>query len=253
MIAKPGHQDKVLNYEADTALYFGDLGKARQFTRAAIDSAQKAGHKEAEALFQVNAALREALVGNFEPAKQDARAALALSNGRDVVALAAISLKLAGDTSDEIRLVAELEKRFPEDTLVQFTYLPALRELKAPGARGSAGGASPVVNDNYDFGGNLETVNFVVYPVYFRGISYLSANQGTLAAAEFKKILDHPGAVRSEPIGALARLQLGRALKLSGDTEKARAAYKDFFAVWKGPDIETPIFREAKAEYSALN
>jgi eukaryotic-like serine/threonine-protein kinase len=253
MIAKPGHQDKVLNYEADTALYFGDLGKARQFTRAAIDSAQKAGHKEAEALFQVNAALREALVGNFEPAKQDARAALALSNGRDVVALAAISLKLAGDTSDEIRLVAELEKRFPEDTLVQFTYLPALRELKAPGARESAGGASPVVNDNYDFGGNLETVNFVVYPVYFRGISYLSANQGTLAAAEFKKILDHPGAVRSEPIGALARLQLGRALKLSGDTEKARAAYKDFFAVWKGPDIETPIFREAKAEYSALN
>lgn len=253
MIGKPGHQDKILNYEADTALYFGNLGKARQLTRAAIESAQKAGHKEAEALFKVNAAVREALVGNFEPAKQNARAALALSDGRDVVALAAISLKLAGNTADEGRLVADLEKRFPEDTLVQFTYLPALRELKATGTKASAAGSVTPVNDTYDLGGNLETVNFVLYTVYFRGMSYLSGKQGTLAAAEFRKILDHPGAVRSEPIGALARLELGRALRLSGDQEKARAAYRDFFAVWKSPDIETPIFRQAKAEYAALN
>lgn len=73
------------------------------------------------------------------------------------------------------------------------------------------------------------------------------------AAAEFQKILDHPGAVVDEPIGALAHLGLGRAYALSGDTAKAQAAYQDFLAPWKDADTDIPILKEAKAEYAKLH
>jgi hypothetical protein len=72
-----------------------------------------------------------------------------------------------------------------------------------------------------NFGGNLETVNFVLDPVYVRDEASLAAKQVTAAVAEFQKVLDHPGAVRGEPIGALAHLQLGNAYARSGDTGKA--------------------------------
>src|ERR1700719_4410375 len=91
-----------------------------------------------------------------------------------------------------------------------------------------------------------------LYPVYVRGEAYLAAHQGSEAAAEFQKILDHRGIVLNEPIGALARLQLGRAYALQGDTAKARAAYQDFLTLWKGADPDIPILKEAKAEYAKL-
>ena len=91
-----------------------------------------------------------------------------------------------------------------------------------------------------------------LYPVYLRGEAYLAAKQGTAAAVEFQKILDHPGVVANELIGALAHLQLGRAYALSGDTTKAKAAYQDFFALWKDADPDIPILKQAKAEYVKL-
>ncbi len=90
----------------------------------------------------------------------------------------------------------------------------------------------------YELGALAQTLNFALYPVYLRGEAYLAAHQGAAAAAEFQKILDHPGVVVNEPIGALAHLGLGRAYALSGDTVKAKSAYQDFFASGKTP---TPI------------
>jgi len=91
-----------------------------------------------------------------------------------------------------------------------------------------------------------------LYPVFVRGDAYLSAHQGSQAAAEFQKILDHRGIVVNSPIGALAHLQLGRAFVMQGDTAKARAAYKDFLALWKDADPDIPILKEAKVEYAKL-
>jgi hypothetical protein len=105
----------------------------------------------------------------------------------------------------------------------------------------------------YELGGNLLTLNFIFYPVYLRGEAYLAARQGAAAVAEFQKILDHPGAVRSEPIGALAHLEQGRAFVLTGDKVKAKAAYQQFLTLWKDADPDVPIFRQAKVEYSHLN
>ena len=182
-----------------------------------------------------------------------AHAARVLSNARDVEALSAIALEMAGDSAQAMRLANNLSKRFPEDTFVQFNYLPAihaaalLRVSDGPKAT-EAQAAAP-----YELGGNLETLTFVLYPRYLRGEAYLAAKQGTAAAAEFQKILDHPGVVRNEPIGALAHLGMGRAFALSGDKTKAKTAYQEFLTLWKDADPDIPVFKEAKAEYVKLH
>jgi DNA-binding winged helix-turn-helix (wHTH) protein/tetratricopeptide (TPR) repeat protein len=253
LIGRSGVEDQMLNYESDTALYGGQLAKARSLTRRAIESAQKTDEEEAAALYDADAAVREALVGNPNFAKQQAQAALALSNGRDAEGLSGIALGLAGDSSHSIRLADELAKRFPEDTIVQFNYLPTIRAA----ALLSSGDASKAIETlaeaaPFELGTNFVTLNFVLYPVYMRGEAYLAAKQGSAAAAEFQKILDHPGIVRSEPIGALAHLQLGRAYALSGQPDKAKSSYNDFLTLWKDADPDIPILKEAKAEYAKL-
>ena len=254
MMGKPGHEDQMLNYEADTALYGGQLAKARLLTQQAVEAARKVEEKEAPALYQADAAVREALVGNSGLAKQQARAALALSNSRDAEALSAIALVLAGDSALASRLADDLGRRFPQDTIVQSNYLPVIHA--AAFLQGSdhvraievLAAAAP-----HELGGNIQSLNFVLYPVYLRGEAYLAARQGAAAAAEFQKILDHPGVVRSEPIGALTRLELGRAFALSGDKNKARAAYEEFLTLWKGADPDIPVLKQARAEYSKLH
>jgi hypothetical protein len=104
----------------------------------------------------------------------------------------------------------------------------------------------------YELGQTTQEVTFVLYPIYLRGEAYLAAREGTAAAAEFQKILDHPGLVQNEPIGALAHLELGRAYVFSGDTSKAHAAYQEFFALWKDADPNIPILNQARAEYAKL-
>ena len=91
-----------------------------------------------------------------------------------------------------------------------------------------------------------------LYPIYVRGLAYLADQKGAEAAAEFQKILDHRGIVVSDPIGALAHLQLGRALVLSGDKIKAKSAYQDFLTLWKDADQDIPILKQAQAEYAKL-
>jgi len=254
MMGKPGDEDQMLNYESDTALYSGKLSRARSLARRAIESARQADEKEAAALYQADAALREALVGNLDLAKHQAQAALALPSGRDAEGLSAIALGLAGDSEHATRLADDLGKRFPENTIVQSNYLPTIHAAvlllssNASKAIEALAAAAPC-----ELGTNFVTLNFALYPVYMRGVAYLAAKQGSASAAEFQKILDHPGIVRSEPIGALAHLQLGRALALSGERDKARSSYNNFLTLWKDADPDIPIYKEAKAEYAKLH
>ena len=254
LMGKPGDEDQMLNYESDTALYGGQLTKSRTLARRAIDSAHAVDEKEAAALYQAEAAVREAVVGNENFAKQQAQSALALSNGRDTEALSAIALGLAGDSAHATRLADDLGRRFPENTLVQVNYLPTIHAA-ALLRSGDAGKAIETLTaaTPYELGTNFVTLNFVLYPVYLRGQAYLATKQGAAAAAEFQKILDHPGVVRSEPIGALAHLQMARALALAGDKIKAKTAYHEFFTLWKDADSDIPILKAAKAENERLH
>ncbi|MFZ0739619.1 MAG: tetratricopeptide repeat protein, partial [Candidatus Acidiferrales bacterium] len=247
LMGKPGFEDVMLDTESDTAAYAGQFSKARELTRRASESAQRADEKETAAGYEGESAWREALVGNMSQSKQQAQAALALSNGRDVEAESAIALGLAGDAAQATRLAADLAKRFPEDTIVQSNYLPtihAVTALQGGGAGKAIEALAPVAP--YE----LSSHSLPVYPVYLRGEAYVSAHQGSAAAAEFQKILDHPGVVENDPIGALAHLGLARAYALSGDKAKAQAACQDFLALWKDADPDIPILKEAKAEYA---
>ncbi len=253
LMGKPGFEHSMLGSESDTAAYGGQFSKARELTRRASDSAQRADEKETAAGYEAEAAVREALVRNMSQAKQQAQAALALSTGRDVEAVSAIALGLAGDSAQATRLAADLAKGFPEDTIVRFDYLPmihaaaALQSGSATKATEALAPAAP-----YELGSPAQTLSFALYSVYLRGEAYAAAHQGSAAVAEFQKILDHPGVVLNEPIGALAHLGLARAYGLSSDTAKAKSAYQDFFALWKAADPDIPILKEAKAEYAKL-
>jgi len=253
LMGKPGFEDGMLYGESDTAAYAGQFAKARVLTRRASDSAQRADEKETAAGYEAEAAVREALVGNMSQAKQGAKAAFALSTGRDVEALSAIALALAGDSAQATGMASDLAKRFPEDTVVQSDYLPmihaaaALQNGSPTKAIEALAPAAP-----YELGTPAQSVSFALYSVYLRGEAYVAAHQGGAAPAEFQKILDHAGVVINEPIGALAHLGLGRAYAISGDAAKAKSEYQDFLALWKDADPDIPILKEAKAEYAKL-
>jgi tetratricopeptide (TPR) repeat protein len=221
----------------------------------AVQLAQQAAQQENAASDEVSTALGEALFENPSEARHAATAALALSKGPGVEYGAALALALSGDSSRPQTLAKDLETRRPEATPVRFSYLPTLRALLAL-RRGEPAKAIELLQPAAPFelglpwtGGELVGV---LYPVYVRGEAYLAAHQGPEAAEEFQKILDHRGIVRSDPIGALARLQLGRAYALSGDKIKAKTAYQDFLTLWKDADPDIPILKQAKAEYAKL-
>jgi eukaryotic-like serine/threonine-protein kinase len=242
----------LLSTQSDTEAYYGRMGKARDFSRRAVDSAVRADAKETAALWQVNAALREAEVGNANAAKLGVAAALKLSTGRDVKVAAALTLAKIGEISQAKALAEELKKSFPTHTLMNAYWLPTINAAMEI----SKGNQSQAVADlepaaPYELGGVSTFINYL-YPAYVRGQAYLLAHSGTAAAAEFQKLLDHRGIVTNFVTGTLAHLQIGRAYAMAGDTAKAKAAYQDFFALWKDADPDIPILKQAKAEYAKL-
>jgi eukaryotic-like serine/threonine-protein kinase len=252
LIGKPGWEDLMLYDQSDTAAYGGHFSQARELTRRASESAQRADKKETAAAYEAEAAVREALVGNLALARR-ANNALALSNGKDVVALSATALGLAGSSVETARLTHDLNRRFPQDTIVQSNFLPTIR-LAAVLRGGDASKVTEAlaIATPYELGETSPSVTFCLYAVYLRGEAFLATKRGTAAAAEFQKILDHPGVVQNELIGALAHLQIGRADAMAGDTAKAKSAYQDFLGLWKDADRDIPILKEAKAEYAKL-
>jgi eukaryotic-like serine/threonine-protein kinase len=252
---KPGEEDMFLGQQADTSAYYGRLVDARGFSQRAVASAKHAELKETEAEHEADMALMEALMGNEREAQERATIALEHSTGRDVQYGAALALALTKDSTRVRSLADDLARRFPEDTHVQFSYLPTLRGQLALNRKDATEAIETLqVALPYDLA--LEPTTGVLplsfYPVYVRGYAYLAARRGTEAAAEFKKIVEHPGVVANEPIGALAHLGLGRAYAIQGEMAKSRAAYSDFFARWKNADRGIPRLAEAKAEYSNL-
>jgi tetratricopeptide (TPR) repeat protein len=249
---KPRAEDALLSMQSDTESYYGRLTKARDFSRRAVDSAIRADSKETAASWQVTAALREAELGNTALARQGVTAALALSPGRDVRVVAALTLARIGDAPRAKALAEELEKSYPTNTMLNLYWLPTINaaiELN----KGNSSQALEYLEASAPYElGLAGTFNNYLYPAYVRGQAYLLAHKGTAAAAEFQKILDNRGIVVNFVTGALAHLQIGRAYAMAGDTAKAKAAYQDFFTLWKGADPDIPLLKQAKVEYARL-
>jgi eukaryotic-like serine/threonine-protein kinase len=255
--AESGLDSGTPYFKAFTLAYHGRLQQARAMSQSGLDSAQQSGQQEKGAGFEAGAALREAFFQNAPEAKRSAAAALELSKDREVEYGAAFALALAGDSSTSRTLVDDMERRFAQDTCVRSIYLPEVRALIALNYNDPDKAIELLkVAAPFELGMPRSSFHFiygVLYPAYVRGEAYLALHRGTQAAVEFQKILDHPGLVLNDPVGALARLQIGRAYAMSGDNSKAKTAYQNFRTLWKDADPDIPILRQAQAEYMKLN
>jgi hypothetical protein len=249
---RSGAEAWVSNKEAFVLAYSGHLRQARILSQRAVDQATQEYQTERAALWQAGGALREAFFEQAPDSRRSAAAALKMSNSPEVEYGAALAFALSGDSSRAPMLADDLERRFPEDTVVRFSYLPVLRARIALN-RGDSARAIEILQavTPYELGASRGLFG-ALYPIYMRGEAHLAARQGLEAATEFQRILDHRGIVGSDPIGALAHLQLGRALALSGDTIKAKSAYQDFLTLWKDADPNIPILAQARSEYAKL-
>jgi len=250
---KPGVDDQILFLESETAAYNGEFAKSSELTRRAADSAERTNEDETAAEYLGHSAVREALVGNMDAAKQDAKASMLRSDSKQGKAFSAIALALAGDSAQAARLSDDLRKNFPADTIVQYDDLPMIRAATAL----HSGDASRAVEslaeaEPYELGQTNYSFTFALYPVYLRGQAYLAVKQGVAAQVEFQKILDHYSVVGNQPIGALARLGLARSYRLQGDIPKAHAAYSDFLSLWKNADPDVPLLKQAMVEFAKL-
>ena len=257
---KPEVEDWIAHVQALVLARAGRLEAARQSARHAIELASAAGQGERAAVRETAAAVWEGLYGNAAAAKQKAMHVLEVAQGRHVTYAAALALATAGEWSRVQAIADDLDRRFPEDTSVRFNYVPTLRALAALSAKNPSRAiellrpaaryefAQPGISFYGAGGGSFGAM----YPTYVRGAAYLALHKPTEAAAEFQKILDHPGVVLGDPMGALARLQRARALTQAGDTTKARVAYEDLLALWKDADPDLDLPKLARTEFAAL-
>jgi len=250
---KPGVEDAFLSSQSDTEAFYGRLKGARQLSRRAAESAKQNDEQEMAALWRLNASLREAEFGNFAEAQQQTAAALALASTRDAQVLAGLAFAKSGDSARARRLANDLEKLFPHNTMVNAYWLPTVRasiEIR----HNNPAKAIELLHATipYDLASPPPGVGGLLQPAYVRGQAYLLLGQGNEAAAEFQKFFTYRGVSGNCSFGALARLQLGRAYAIQGDTPKAKAAYKEFLTLWKDADPDIPILKQAKVEYARL-
>jgi DNA-binding winged helix-turn-helix (wHTH) protein/tetratricopeptide (TPR) repeat protein len=249
-----GAQAILLSEQSNTEAYHGHFEKARELSRSAADLLEKDSDKEAASRCLAQAAVREAEVGNSSRAQEFISQAQKLSRDQDTMMLIALSMALTGNARQAGVLGDELDKQWPLGTYVQKYWLPLIRgEVDMRGKRSSrAVDDLNVVVDPLEFATPSALSTSTLYPTYARGQAYLAAGDGAKAAAEFQKLIDHPGLTINYPLGALARLGLARAYAHSGNIQKARQAYQDFFEIWKDADSDLPPLKDAKSELAKL-
>jgi serine/threonine protein kinase/predicted Zn-dependent protease len=250
---RPGSEDLLFSAQSDTEAYYGHMKKARDFSRRAVESALRAGAKETAATWQADAALREAEIGNSEQARRATAAVLTMSSGSGVHNFAALALARLGDAARAGTTAKDLAKSNPANTLLNYYWLTTIRAAIELGHNDPAKAVELLQPAGaYEMGYSAPFLFGTMYPAYVRGEAYLALHQGSQAAAEYQKILEHRGIVLNCLNGALAQLGLARAYAMQGDTVKAKAAYQDFLTLWKDADLDIPILIAAKAEYAKL-
>ena len=238
----------VLNTATFAAASRGQMKKAGELLQRSTQVSERAGFKGTTADTEARSALINAEVGNFAKARELAASSTALARSRRNLEPVAIALAMTGDASRAQAITEELDHRFPSDTLLHQTRIPCVRALIDLGRKAPDQAIQELqATTPYELG-----VSQGLVTIYIRGQAYLQAKRGAEAAAEFQKIVDHRGIDSTFVEHPLAKLGLGRAYAMTGDTAKARAAYQDFLALWKDADPDVPILKEAKAEYEKL-
>src|SRR5262249_19351972 len=249
-------EEQTVSIDADSEARIGHLKRADQLSTHVVDLCQKKRHPEEGAEYQLNVALRKAEFGDSRESTMLAEQSLRLAPTRDVKILAAIALARAGHAQEAEQLADEVDKLNPQNTQIQHYWLPTARAAiylnrKEPQK------AVEILRNTADLELGLIyptiEVNGLLYPVFLRGEALLLLNREKEALVEFQKFSDHRTIVLNNPLGALAKLQMGRAYAMQGDATRSRAAYEDFLKLWKDADPDIPVLQQAKAEFAKLN
>jgi DNA-binding winged helix-turn-helix (wHTH) protein/tetratricopeptide (TPR) repeat protein len=251
----PGAEDWLLSQQSDTWAYSGQLTKAREFSRRAVESARRNDLNEVAAIWRMNAVVREVEFGNTGHAREAVDEALRLADTRDSQVLAAVVLARAGDSARAQALADSLEKRFPQSTELSNYWLPTIRaaiQLNRGEPAESLKTLEPAAPYELAYPRPQVEGGSLIYPAYLRGQAYLLLHQGREAAAEFQKFVDQRALVVNCPFGALAHLWLGRAHAVEGNVTAATKSYEEFLGLWKDADPNIPILRQAKSEFAKL-
>ncbi len=251
---KPG-EDVLFSFASDTEAFHGRLASSRDLSKRASDSALRNDSPETAAAWQMDVALRDAEFHNVGLSRREINSALATASTQDVSLLAALALARIGDTEQAKRMADDLAGRYPLNTVINRYWLPTIYasiEIQ----RGNPARAVELLQTTteYELGSPLPQfeVGGTLYPVYVRGQAYLLLHQGTEAVREFHKFLEHRGVAVNCPLAVLARLQLGRAYLLAGDSKSARQSYQEFLDLLKDADPDVPILKEARTEHAKL-
>jgi len=241
----------VIFREARVQAYHGRFRESHRLTQQAVDSSKKSGDISASTFYQNNEALREAEAGRFAESLHLLSETRGRDDTRSARPLAILVSARANDLTEAQRRADALEQAYPYDTLLLHYSLPTIRaavKLRQGDPAAAIELLRPVTK--YEMAQNLSFDN--LYPAYIRGLAYLQMKDGSQAAPEFQKLIDHPGIVGDFVTGAIAHLQLGRAQAMTGDYAAARKSYEEFLTLWRDADPDIPIYREAKAEYAKL-
>jgi tetratricopeptide (TPR) repeat protein len=242
--------DRFLFGRSKVEAYHGHIRESRRLKEQAVKLDNKSDAFEPAFRYGVQA-LEEAEVGNLAQAQRATVKALTSAQNRDTQLLLALAFARAGEIGQAQKLADALSQQAPLDTVIQNYSLPAIRAAMKLYVNDPATAVEilrPAVQYDLAYPSSFNDL----YPAYLRGLAYLQMSEGRQAAAEFQKLLDHPGMVGRDVIGALARLQLARAQKMMGDQALARKSYEDFLTLWKDADSDIPIYQQAKAEYARL-
>jgi tetratricopeptide (TPR) repeat protein len=231
--------------------FAGKVKSGRQTFGEAVRVADQNGLKEFAAGLTGMLASWDASVGNIGVARPLAAQVLKKSDDRDSRTFAAQCLAQTGEISQAQKVADDLAREFPKNTFLNNAYLPLTKAIIYLQRNEAAKAIESLeVTKPYEFGSNPGGIGH--WPAYLRGKALLKLNDGSKAATEFQKILDHRGVDPTSPLYSLARLELARAYALQGDIPKARTAYQDFLAAWKDADPDVPVLLQAKAEYAKL-
>ena len=223
----------------------GQIQLAKTTLLRAADQAASVKEKDAQAGALLNAASAGWMVDRCFDPEEAAKEALKLDRGKVTLAAQATTMALCNQEKQANQLLTALEKRYPEDTLVQ--------ELLVPGARAwlaiKAGDAQRALI-------LLERVrahDAASSAPYLRGLAYLQLKDSRNAIASFLDATRLKG--QAYAVGspyALSFLGLGRAYAMAGNKPDAKKAYDVFFTEWKNADADLPVIAEAKKEYAQL-
>ena len=243
--------DRLLDGKARVERYYGHCRSARLLHERALQLSGTPETAPTRAVYDIDDALNEAEVGRVVRARGMAEKALKTFEGRNVRLAAALAFARAGNVEQARKLADSIDRAAPSDTVIQHYGLPTIRAAMKLAAN-DPGGAVEILRatERYEMS---EAAFNCVYPAYIRGLAYLQMHQGRQATQEFQKLLDHPGIVGRNVIGALSHLQMARAEKLAGDSPAARKSYEEFLTLWKDADSDLPVYQQAKAEYAKMH